>query len=164
MQVTQALNRLEGDRVAQEQYILGIIEAQTNALAKQQQLASKLGPALLKRGITPDLSYNNRPGTLVDIDGDGSFRYSGLLPQEKNTERKGAIEGGYSPGRVAKMKVPGMGEVIYNTAEKVKNFEGMKQPAIMPPQSSRAGRNYKEKFSENMALILMLVEGLFRTL
>ena len=148
VQVTQALNRLEGDRVAQEQYILGLIEAQTNALAKQQQLASKLGPALLKRGITPDLSYNNRPGTLVDIDGDGSFRYSGLLPEEKNTERKGAIEGGYSPGRVAKMKVPGMGEVIYNTAEKVKNFEGMKQPAIMPPQSSRAGRNYKEKFSK----------------
>ena len=148
VQVTQALNRLEGDRVAQEQYILGIIEAQTNALAKQQQLASKLGSNLLSRGITPDLSYNNKPGTLVDIDGDGLFRYSGLLPQEKNTERKGAIEGGYSPGRVTKMKVPGMGEVIYNTAEKVKSFEGMKQPAIMPPQSSRAGRNYKEKFSE----------------
>ena len=149
VQVTQALNRLEGDRVAQEQYILGIIEAQTNALAKQQQLASKLGPALLKRGITPDLSYDNTPGTLVDIDGDGVIRSAGgLLPQEKNTERKGAIEAGYSPGKVTKMKVPGMGEVIYNTAEKVKNFEGMKQPAIMPPQSSRAGRNYKEKFSD----------------
>lgn len=149
VQVTQALNRLEGDRVAQEQYILGIIEAQTNALAKQQQLASKLGPALLKRGITPDLSYDNTPGTLVDIDGDGVIRSAGgLLPQEKNAERKGAIEGGYSPGRVTKMKVPGMGEVIYNTAEKVKSFEGMKQPAIMPPQSSRAGRNYKEKFSD----------------
>ena len=149
VQVTQALNRLEGDRIAQEQYILGIIEAQTNALAKQQQLASKLGPALLKRGITPDLSYDNTPGTLVDIDGDGAISGAGgILPQEKNAERKGAIEGGYSPGRVNKMKVPGMGEVIYNTAEKVKNFEGMNQPAIMPPQSSRAGRNYKEKFSE----------------
>jgi TP901 family phage tail tape measure protein len=149
VQVTQALNRLEGDRIAQEQYILGIIEAQTNALAKQQQLASKLGPALLKRGITPDLSYDNTPGTLVDIDGDGVISGAGgILPQEKNAERKGAIEGGYSPGRVNKMKVPGMGDVIYNTAEKVKNFEGMKQPAIMPPQSSRAGRNYKEKFSE----------------
>ena len=71
---------------------------------KQQQLASKLGPSLLSRGISPDLTYNNTPGNLVDIDGDGSFRYSGLLPQEKSTERKGAIEGGYSPGRVTKMK------------------------------------------------------------
>jgi hypothetical protein len=42
--------------------------------------------------------------------------------------------------------MPGEGPVIYNSAETVKNFAGFKQPAIMPPQSSKAGKNYQQAF------------------
>ena len=45
-----------------------------------------------------------------------------------------------------RMNMPGEGSVIYNSAEKVKNFKGMSQPAIMPPHSSKAGKNYQQAF------------------
>ena len=35
---------------------------------------------------------------------------------------------------------------IYNKAEKIKQFPGMSQPAIMPPKESKAGKNYKDSF------------------
>lgn len=70
----------------------------------------------------------------------------GLIPQAQ--EMAGAYAGGYKPGQVKDMNVPGMGRVYYNTAEKVKWFPGMAQPAIMPPQSSRAGRNYEQNFAQ----------------
>ena len=59
------------------------------------------------------------------------------MPEQVKAERKGAIDGGYSPGTVSSMNVKGVGSVIYNKAETVKHFEGMKQPAIMPPKNSR---------------------------
>ena len=148
IQVTQALNNLEGDRAAQEKFILGIIEQQTNALAKQQQLASNLARPLLRKGITPDLTFAGKNGQPVDLDGDGVFSASGLLPEQVKAERKGAIDGGYSPGTVSSMKVKGVGSVIYNKAETIKHFEGMKQPAIMPPKSSRAGKRYEKEFAD----------------
>ena len=44
------------------------------------------------------------------------------------------------------MNMPGEGPIIYNSAETVRNFAGFKQPAIMPPQSSKAGKNYQQAF------------------
>ena len=44
------------------------------------------------------------------------------------------------------MNMPGEGSVIYNSAEKVKTFSGLSQPAIMPPLSSKAGKNYQQAF------------------
>ena len=44
------------------------------------------------------------------------------------------------------MNMPGQGGVIYNSAETVKNFAGFKQPAIMPPRGSTAGKNYQKGF------------------
>ena len=44
------------------------------------------------------------------------------------------------------MNIDGLGSVIYNKAEKVKRFPGMRQPAIMPPEKSNAGQEYKNKF------------------
>ena len=46
------------------------------------------------------------------------------------------------------MDIPGVGEVAYNQAEKIKKFKGMRQPAIMPPESSRAGKKYQKTFNE----------------
>ena len=146
--IQQGLNELEGDRLAQEKFLLKIIEAQTNAMAKQKTVAASLARPLLQAGVNPNLT-SNRDGP-IDLDGDGRIDTfsSGAVPSksEKAREVAGAIAGGYAPGSVRKMNMPGLGKVVYNAAEKVKKFPGMDQPAIMPPKSSSAGKNYKDVF------------------
>ena len=150
--IQQALNNLEGDRLAQEEFMLKVIEAQTNAMQEQKRLAQGLARPLMDRGVNPDLTASNVPGggRPLDLDGDGqydSFTAGGLIPQAVKRERMGAIKGGYTPGAVSTMSIDGLGSVIYNKAEKVKRFPGMRQPAIMPPEKSNAGQEYKQKFS-----------------
>lgn len=149
--IQQALNNLEGDRASQEAFILGIIERQTNALQKQKALARDLSSTLLNKGVSPDLTYQSKGSEMVDLDGNGTpdiYTSGGLLPQQKKAERTGALKGGYTPGEVATTDIKGLGKVIYNKAETIKQFPGMEQPAIMPPEQSKAGRKYSDKFQE----------------
>ena len=151
LQVQQGLNNLSGDRAAQEAFMLGVIERQTNAMREQKILAKELASTLIKRNIAPDLSYAPKGTGPVDLDGDGradSFSASGLIPSEIKQEKKGAQKAGYAPGKVASTDIKGVGRVIYNKAETIKKFPGMQQEAIMPPESSRAGSTYKKKFGE----------------
>jgi TP901 family phage tail tape measure protein len=136
LKLQEGLNNLEGDRKAQEQFILGIIEKQNKAMAEQANLAARLAKPLVRAGINPDFT-SSAPVTAS----------SGVLPEAAKKERKGASRGGYSAGAVDSMDIPGMGEVVYNKAEKVKQFPGMRQPAIMPPEQSRAGRTYRDAFA-----------------
>ena len=133
--IQEGLNNLEGDRKAQEQFILGIIEKQNQAMVAQAKLAASLARPLIQAGINPDFTKKS-----------GKTGSSGVIPESAREEIQGAAKGGYRAGKVDSMNVPGMGEVVYNKAEKVKRFPGMKQPAIMPPQQSRAGKNYKDAF------------------
>lgn len=71
----------------------------------------------------------------------------------------GALKGGYIPGEVKKMIVPEMGEVTYNTAEKVKYFPFARQPAIMPPRESNAGQSYKQAFQDRYNIDPYMSEG-----
>ena len=130
--IQQSLNNLEGDRLAQEKFMLGIIEAQTSAMEQQRRIAQSLAGPLVAKGISPDLGASG-----------------GLVPESsRRKERRGAAMGGYSAGPVDSMHVQGMGDIVYNKAETVKQFPGMKQPAIMPPESSRAGGVYQKAFQE----------------
>ena len=138
LDVTQALNNLEGDRVAQERLILGLIEQQTRAMAQQQRLAANLAKPLLRQGVSPDLS------SMQGV----TFSSQGVLPEESKAEKAGAMKAGYTAGPVAATNIEGIGRVIYNKAETIKTFSGMKQPAIMPPEESKAGKNYKSAFSK----------------
>jgi TP901 family phage tail tape measure protein len=149
-QITESLNNLEGDRLAQEKFILGVIEAQTNAMAQQQRLARVLAGPLVNAGIDESLSVTPNSGHYQDVNRDGIMQIgaAGVNPEAARREKKGAAEGGYAPGPIAQTKVPGVGNVVYNKAETIKQFPGMKQPAIMPPQKSRAGRNYGRAFGE----------------
>ena len=70
---------------------------------------------------------------------------TGFIPNTKQ-EILGAIAGGYTPGEVKTLEVPGIGPVTYNTAETVKTFDGFKQPAIIPPKGSAAGIAYQKNF------------------
>lgn len=149
-QVTESLNNLEGDRLAQEKYILGVIEAQTNAMTMQQRLARQLAGPLVSAGIDESLSVPISRSGIQDLNNDGQITIGakGINPEASRREKKGAAEGGYTPGPIAQTKVPGIGNVVYNKAETIKQFPGMKQPAIMPPEKSRAGKNYGRAFGE----------------
>ena len=105
----------------------------------------------------------------------GAGRADGFVPNfaNPNAERAAAAAGGYKAGGIRTMSIPGQGAVMYNSAETVKQFPGMKQPAIMPPQGSLAGSNYKKAFGAahgfdpyaaggfvpNFALVTMLKSG-----
>jgi len=75
-------------------------------------------------------------------------RAGGFVPNFANAgaERMAAAAGGYRAGTIKTMNQPGAGAVMYNSAETVKRFPGMKQSAIMPPQGSPAGAGYKAAF------------------
>ena len=80
----------------------------------------------------------------------GRRRASGFIPNfaSEDQERIEASLGGYQAGAIKKMTIPGEGPILYNSAETVKRFPGMTQPAIMPPEGSRAGAAYKTSFSD----------------
>ena len=95
------------------------------------------------------------------IDIGGRFLASGLRVSEKNTivgrrsaegyipakqqaaEMVGAMQGGYTPGRV--VAAPKSIGGIMNTAETVKYIPGFAQPYILPPQGSRAAQALASK-------------------
>jgi TP901 family phage tail tape measure protein len=130
--IQQSLNNLGGDRIAQEQFLLGIIDKQTAAMAEQRSLAASLAGPLVQKGVSPNITSSG-----------------GFIPEgSKKAERLGAVKGGYIPGAIDSMNIAGMGNVVYNKAETVKQFPGMKQPAIMPPQDSKAGSLYQKTFKE----------------
>jgi TP901 family phage tail tape measure protein len=117
-----------------ETKILNIIRQQTIERERAASLSSTLTGGLIGRGVSA------KGGTL-------KAKSEGFIPNFASSEILGALAGGYSPGYVRKMNIPGEGSVTYNSAEKVKKFPGMSQPAIMPPMGSRAGKNYQSQFN-----------------
>lgn len=76
--------------------------------------------------------------------GGGKGRAEGFIPEVE--EKLGAYAAGYTPGEVKTINIPKLGQVYYNTAETIRKFPQFEQPAILPPQASRAGQNYKKEF------------------
>ena len=114
-----------------ENQILNVIRSQTLERQRAASIASQLSGNLMSRGVSV-----SRGGLLTT-----RTKSEGHIP-----EIYGALAGGYMPGDIKKMSIPGEGPVIYNSAEKVKRFPGINQPAIMPPIQSKAGQRYKEDF------------------
>lgn len=114
-----------------ENQILNTIRAQTLERQKAATIASQLTTGLMNKGVVV-----GRGGVLST-----RTRSEGHIP-----EIYGALAGGYVPGQIKEMVMPGEGKVIYNTAERIKKFPGISQPAIMPPEGSDAGQRYKENF------------------
>ena len=149
----KSLNALSGDKKAQEDLIFKSIKAQTREMLEQERIAKTLAPLLKSRGVQPDLTLNRNNSSSKPSGGPSASsgfipNYSSVTPMEREKERGGALKAGYAPGAVKDMDIKGIGRVIYNNKETVKQFPGMSQPAIMPPSSSRAGSNYKNKFEK----------------
>ena len=132
--LVQAVYNKEISVLDVENKILGIIKQQTLERQKAASLSSVLTAGLVGKGLSA------AGGTL-------KAKSQGFIPNFSESEIFGALSGGYTPGNIRKMNIPGEGNITYNSAETVKNFPGMTQPAIMPPQSSKAGKNYQNKFS-----------------
>ena len=116
-----------------ENQILNIIRLQTIEREKAAAVSATITGGLIKKGVSTK---------------GGSLKASaGFIPNFSASEIYGALAGGYTPGNIRQMNIPGKGNVTYNSAETVKNFPGMSQPAIMPPQDSKAGKNYQKQFS-----------------
>jgi TP901 family phage tail tape measure protein len=117
-----------------ENRILDVIRLQTLERERAATISTAVAGNLVTRGVT------SKGGSL-------KVKSGGFIPNFSAQEIYGALAGGYTPGNIRKMNIPGQGNVTYNSAETVKNFPGMSQPAIMPPQDSKAGKNYKKQFS-----------------
>lgn len=147
-QLLSQIVKLGGDQIKIRQLI-------NQELTRELALLNQIGAA--KQLVTSDVSRTyalgtirtNKPFLPSDVTGlTRNPRYKaavGLIP--KIQETVGAIQGGYQPGEVKQLNVPSLGNVYYNTAEKVKYFPGLSQPAIIPPQASKAGENYKKQFT-----------------
>jgi len=117
-----------------ENRILDVIRLQTLERERAATISTAVAGNLVTRGVT------SKGGSL-------KVKSAGFVPNFSAQEIYGALAGGYMPGNIRKMNIPGQGNVTYNSAETVKNFPGMTQPAIMPPQGSKAGKNYQKEFS-----------------
>lgn len=131
--LVQAVYNKEISVLDVENKILAIIRQQTLERQKAASLSTTLTTGLIGKGLSA------KGGVL-------KAKSAGFIPNFASSEILGALAGGYDPGYVRKMNIPGEGSVTYNSAEKVKKFPGMDQPAIMPPQTSKAGKNYKSQF------------------
>jgi len=125
--------RTDISRAEKEKIILGLIQSQVAQARILNEVSKQAASTLYRQGYGPSLSPRRN-------------RAYGHIPNF--SERQQAAEGGYAAGNIRAMDMPGQGSVIYNSAEQVKNFAGFKQPAIMPPQSSKAGKNYQKAFGE----------------
>jgi TP901 family phage tail tape measure protein len=132
--LVQAVYNKEISVLDVENKILNIIRQQTIEREKSASLSTAIAGGLVAKGLT------SKGGTL-------KAKSAGFVPNFASSEILGALAGGYSPGYIRKMNIPGEGSVVYNSAEKVKKFPGMSQPAIMPPAKSRAGKNYQNEFN-----------------
>jgi TP901 family phage tail tape measure protein len=126
--------RTDISRTEKEKILLGLLKAQVAEASRLSKLTGGMAASLYRQGYGANL---------MPI---GKKRAYGHIPNFAHPERVQAAQGGYAAGNIRSMNMPGEGSVIYNSAEKIKNFAGFKQPAIMPPLSSKAGKNYQQAF------------------
>lgn len=123
-----------------ENEILAVIKAQTLAREQAAKISAGIAGSLIARGVT-------------STGGKISAKSGGFIPNFASAEMAeiyGAYLGGYKPGKVSRMNIPGEGPIVYNQAERVKRFPGMVQPAIMPPIGSSAGQRYSQAFQNKL--------------
>ena len=122
-----------------EQEILATIRLSNAERSRIAAYAAPMARSLVGRGVRV-----GSKGTILAPPGGAS----GFVPNfaSAGSERAAAAAGGYRAGGIRTMRQPGVGTMMYNSAETVKRFSGMSQSAIMPPKRSPAGAGYKAAF------------------
>jgi TP901 family phage tail tape measure protein len=132
-QLLAAINAKQVTVLSVENQILKILKEQNALRSQAAALSSTISSSLVARGVAVK-------------SGQITTKSSGFIPNYAMSEIYGALAGGYKPGKIREMNLSGEGKIIYNSAEKVKKFPGMSQPAIMPPSKSKAGKEYRKNF------------------
>jgi len=142
--VIQAINSGNIQTVQLHNQILALIQKETDSMQKQIAVAESLTRTLTKAGVNVAQTGALRG---IPVTSNKSKSY-GFIPNfsAEQIEHFGAALGGYKPGKVKSINIPGEGRNVYNTAESVVKFPGVSQPAIMPPKNSLAGEEYKKNF------------------
>jgi TP901 family phage tail tape measure protein len=137
--LTKNLSQVDAEKV-----LLNLLKERLAIEERLSQVSTKVATNALAKGtVLYDAEKNLKSGVKAA---------SGLIPsifpeRSEFSELIGAIRGGYQPGAIRRMNVKGLGSIVYNSAEKVKNF-GFDQPAILPPEQSKAGLSYKQAFKK----------------
>ena len=147
--LSKEMLRTDISRTEKEKIILSLLKAQVAEANILNNVSKQAAATLYTKGYGANLTP--RKG-----------RAYGHIPNFAHPEREQAAKGGYSAGNIREMNMPGEGPIIYNSSETVKNFKGMNQPAIMPPQSSKAGKNYQEAFGDIHGFALMPQEDIYQ--
>ena len=149
VELSEQLVKLDGNQVKQEELVLAVLRQQTKEIEQQRQIAQNIAPTLRRAGVQPNLIVTGNKSQKTQNSASGFIpNYSKQpTPIEEMKEKAGAKEGGYVAGKVSTMSIPKLGRVVYNDNETVKRFKGMDQPAIMPPKSSKAGKQYEKEFA-----------------
>ncbi|NBV99885.1 MAG: phage tail tape measure protein, partial [Proteobacteria bacterium] len=142
--IIEQINRGTLNTTSLHRDLLTYIQAETIAMEKQLAVANTLSKTLLQSGVRVPQSGDLK-GLPVK-----QMKYFGFIPNfnYEEAETFGAAMGGYKAGKVKTMNIPKEGKVIYNDAESVVKMPGFSQPAIMPPEKSKAGENYKKTFED----------------
>lgn len=139
-QIIEQINSGNINTAGLHKQILSLIEQETAAMQRQVAVANTLSKTLISSGVRVA-----QTGPMRGV----PTKSAGFIPNfSADKEVAGALAGGYMPGKIKQTFIPNYGMVTYNSAEKVKKFNGFNQPAIMPPQDSRAGKNYKQTFEK----------------
>ena len=127
--------KLKESRAEMEKLTLAAQKAAPAVLAMQGGAKSKGGRRSKKvaGGFIPSFSMGAASGFVPNFN-------------QAAAEKRMAQAGGYQAGKIREATIPGVGKVTYNGNETVKQFPGMQQQAIMPPNNSPAGKNYRESF------------------
>ena len=135
--VQEELLRNDISRAQKEKIILDLIRQQTNEAQKLQALSRSLAPGLMRSGVGPNLTRR-------------SSRAFGFVPNfaAEDDEKRMARAGGYAPGHIKTMNVPGAGGLMYNSSESVRRFPGLSQ--------AKRALNIKPTLLKHTVLILML--------
>ena len=131
--LSKEMLRTDISRTEKEKIILGLLREQVAEANTLNRISKQAAATLYTKGYGANLTPKRG-------------RAYGHIPNFAHPEREQAARGGYAAGNIRSMNMPGEGSIVYNSAETVKNFAGFKQPAIMPPQSSKAGKNYQQAF------------------
>ena len=142
--IIEQINKGTLNTTALHKDLLTFIQAETIAMERQLAVATTLAKTLMQAGVRVPQS-----GDLKGLP-TKQMKYFGFIPNfnYEEAETMGAAMGGYKAGKVKTMNIPKEGKVIYNDAESVVKIPGFSQPAIMPPEESKAGKSYKKTFEE----------------
>lgn len=139
-----------------QQELLAAAQQRLNAEARISEFLKGSSSAFIRTGA---LKIDPSTGNAKFNGKAGGFIPPGIDKGSAVAEIVGALKAGYSPGDLRTLELKGIGKVVYNSAETVKTFPGLDQPAIIPPQASQAGLEYKKNFKSTHGFNPYAAEG-----